>query len=109
METRCKCGSYAINHRLHGRDGSDGGLCDVCYWRSRAPCSVMAGYIISGPLRDAERSIGLALSRLGKIKPGGIGAWVGAWDQYKSLARLMIKTRALADEIEEREGRGIRR
>jgi len=31
-----KCGSYAINHRLHGRDGSDPDLCDVCYWRKRA-------------------------------------------------------------------------
>lgn len=33
---RCKCGSYAINHNCHGRDGSDGDLCDVCYWRKRA-------------------------------------------------------------------------
>ena len=30
------CGSYAINHSSHGRDGSDGDKCDVCYWRSRA-------------------------------------------------------------------------
>lgn len=29
------CGSYAINHHLHGRDGSDPDLCDVCYWRER--------------------------------------------------------------------------
>lgn len=35
--TRCAtCGSYAINHHAHGRDGSDGDLCDVCYWRIRA-------------------------------------------------------------------------
>ena len=33
---RCACGSYAINHHHHGRDGSDGDKCDVCYWRSRA-------------------------------------------------------------------------
>lgn len=33
---RCKCGSYAINHHLHGRNGSDLDLCDVCYWRKRA-------------------------------------------------------------------------
>ena len=36
---QCKtpgCGSYAINHNCHGRDGSDGDLCDVCYWRKRA-------------------------------------------------------------------------
>ena len=35
--TRCR--SYAINHHLHGRDGSDGDLCDVCYWRKRAESS----------------------------------------------------------------------
>lgn len=34
---RCKeCSSYAINHHCYGRDGSDGDLCDVCYWRKRA-------------------------------------------------------------------------
>ena len=32
---QCKCGSYAINHHLHGRDGSDTELCDVCYWRKK--------------------------------------------------------------------------
>ena len=32
----CKiCHSFAINHGLHGRDGSDPDLCDVCYWRKR--------------------------------------------------------------------------
>ena len=36
MKAVCKCGSYAINHHCHGRDGSDGDLCDVCYWRKRA-------------------------------------------------------------------------
>lgn len=36
----CKtCGSHAINHNLHGRDGSDADLCDVCYWRKRATVS----------------------------------------------------------------------
>ena len=30
------CGSYAINHRHHGRDGSDPDLCDVCFWRKRS-------------------------------------------------------------------------
>jgi hypothetical protein len=35
---RCKrCGSYAINQHLHGREyGKDRDLCDVCYWRKRA-------------------------------------------------------------------------
>lgn len=45
---QCECGSHAINHNLHGRDGSDPDLCDVCYWRKRAgelksvklPCNV---------------------------------------------------------------------
>lgn len=41
MSNQCKrCGSYAINHHSHGRDGSDGDLCDVCYWRKRAECAV---------------------------------------------------------------------
>jgi len=33
---KCECGSYAINDHLHGRDGTDQDLCDVCYWRKRA-------------------------------------------------------------------------
>lgn len=33
---KCKCGSYAINPHLHGRDGSRNDLCDVCYWRNKA-------------------------------------------------------------------------
>jgi hypothetical protein len=49
MSKQCDCGSYAINHHCHGRDGSDPDLCDVCYWRKRAgalegdrlPCSVL--------------------------------------------------------------------
>ncbi len=31
-----KCSSYAVNHHLHGRDGTDPDLCDVCFWRKRA-------------------------------------------------------------------------
>ena len=31
-----KCGSFAINHHCHGRDGSLDDHCDVCYWRSKA-------------------------------------------------------------------------
>ena len=35
---RCtKCGSYAINGHLHGREpGKHPDLCDVCYWRAEA-------------------------------------------------------------------------
>lgn len=29
------CGSHAINHNAHGRDGSEGELCDVCFWRKK--------------------------------------------------------------------------
>ena len=37
MIKKCKvCGSFAINHHLHGRDGSDDELCDVCFWVKRA-------------------------------------------------------------------------
>ena len=36
MAKCAECGSYAINHHCHGRDGSDPELCDVCYWRKRA-------------------------------------------------------------------------
>ncbi len=41
MTDKCtRCGSYAINHHCHGRDGSNGDLCDVCYWRKRAENNV---------------------------------------------------------------------
>ena len=36
MKTCKVCKSHAINHRCHGRDGSDDDLCDVCYWRKRS-------------------------------------------------------------------------
>ncbi|CAB4195351.1 hypothetical protein UFOVP1299_6 [uncultured Caudovirales phage] len=37
MEPCKKCGSYAVNDSLHGREaGVDLDLCDVCYWRKRA-------------------------------------------------------------------------
>ena len=64
---------------------------------------------VSRPLRDAERLIGLSLSRLSDMRPGGIKAWPGAWGEYKRLAQLMVKTRALADYIEERELHCIKR
>lgn len=43
MHKCTKCGSYAINHHLHGRDGSDVDLCDVCFWQKRAPEAASAG------------------------------------------------------------------
>lgn len=37
---RCKrCGSHAINHNSHDRDGSEPELCDVCFWRKREEMS----------------------------------------------------------------------
>ena len=55
-----RCGSWAINHGHHGRDGSDPELCDVCYWRKRteAKDAELAGYIeanryMKGELDDA--------------------------------------------------------
>lgn len=37
MEDRCKCGSYAINPKLHSRDPKKNlHLCDVCYWKEEA-------------------------------------------------------------------------
>lgn len=46
----CKrCGSWAINHGHHGRDGSEPNLCDVCYWRQRCEqCTA------SNAAKDAE-------------------------------------------------------
>ena len=50
--TKCKeCGSFAINHHLHGREGSDGDLCDVCYWRKRAQAPAAE----LGDAKDAAR------------------------------------------------------
>ena len=49
MMKACKCGSYAINHHCHGRDGSDDDLCDVCYWRKRAEQTTP---MIRGDIRD---------------------------------------------------------
>ena len=49
---RCvRCYSYAINHAQHGRDGSDGDLCDVCYWRARAEYPAAAARV---PLTDEQ-------------------------------------------------------
>jgi len=67
--------------------------------------NVQVDRLVSQPLRDAESNIGLALSRLSDMGPGGIQGWVGAWRHYKAIAQLMVKTRNLADEIERREKR----
>ena len=62
--SKCEnCGSYAINHHAHGRDGSDGHLCDVCYWRRRAE-----QHVAREPLTDEQ--IAAAMTGYG---PVGIG------------------------------------
>ena len=58
-----RCGSFAINHAAHGRDGSEPSLCDVCYWRQRTEqCTA------SNAAKDAEiaslRECGLAIGAL---------------------------------------------
>lgn len=55
--TQCKCGSYAINHHLHGRDGSRPDLCDVCYWRDKAmnPTAAALGRL-GGKARSAAKT-----------------------------------------------------
>ena len=48
---QCKCGSYAVNDHLHGRErGVDLDLCDVCYWRKRAEAAEIALRMIAGRL-----------------------------------------------------------
>lgn len=55
MSNRCKCGSYAINHNAHGRDGSDDDLCDVCYWRKRADVLLAALQLVAGEVTSCIR------------------------------------------------------
>ncbi len=52
MNKCTECGSYAINHHCHGRDGSDPELCDVCYWRVRAEAEAVEG-VSADDVRDA--------------------------------------------------------
>lgn len=55
--SKCKnCGSYAINHHAHGRDGSDGHLCDVCYWRRRAEQHVAREPLTDEQIMDISRA-----------------------------------------------------
>ena len=61
---KCKsCGSYAINPKLHGRDGkSDLDLCDVCYWRKRADAREITLGLITGLLDFAQGHGGKAIA-----------------------------------------------
>ena len=63
---RCtRCGSYAINHHSHGRDGSEPGLCDVCYWRARSErAQVLARELLTMPQRKATDGHNAAVREL---------------------------------------------
>ena len=63
---QCKCGSYAINHHLHGRDGSEPELCDVCYWREKHDLIVK---LIEEINREALSQYLLTLAMLHVVKP----------------------------------------
>lgn len=53
---RCKeCGSYAINHSHHGRDGTRPDLCDVCFWRARVPTHRDVRATYSGALPHGQK------------------------------------------------------
>ena len=64
-----RCGSFAINHHCHGRDGSEKKLCDVCFWRKRAEAAT-----------DALKTSEAALSDIGDAdrEPGDDLAWCEA-------------------------------
>lgn len=63
---------------------------------------------ISEELQLAENHIAIAMSRLGKLGPGGFGAWAGAWGEFKKIGSLLAKTQALRLRIRERERVGFR-
>ena len=67
---RCKCGSFAINHNRHGRDGSDPDLCDVCYWRKRADDAETAPWrsLAHSICHDAGIPSGDIMWRLGQLQ-----------------------------------------
>jgi hypothetical protein len=73
---KCKeCGSFAINHNQHGRDGSDPDLCDVCYWRKRAKPALV--------IIDRETAIQWA-NEAGMINFGGAN-WQCVTDQIQQI------------------------
>ena len=67
-----ECGSFAINHQCHGRDGADGHLCDVCYWRKRAEVKqANAALIAAAPEMLAALEAVLAVAS----QSAGIAGW----------------------------------
>lgn len=53
----CKqCGSDAINHHMHGRDGTEPELCDVCYWRRLATAHNQV-WLVTWAVDDGHRAV----------------------------------------------------
>lgn len=81
---QCKCGSWAINHHLHGRDGTDDDLCDVCYWRKRAALAesdspsdksdIVVGGIVQ--VRPDIETFGACMVTVTEVKNWGVMGYV---------------------------------
>ena len=55
MSACSRCGSFAINHHLHGRGGGLPKLwCDVCYWRSQAESNRILLALSQARVRELE-------------------------------------------------------
>ena len=54
MSACSRCGSFAINHHLHGRDKDHRDLCDVCYWRKRHDLIALSLTGSQARVRDLE-------------------------------------------------------
>lgn len=79
-----KCGSHAINHHLHGRDGSDRDLCDVCFWRKRAVPKLR-------PLKEVKRNeVAYILVAL-RSDPYHLEPvyWKSAWNAWASAGGML--------------------
>jgi hypothetical protein len=79
---QCACGSYAINHHSHGRDGSDADLCDVCYWRTRAE-----------RLRDERNQIIEQCAEVCEQKRAACQAALALLGEHETVARACAKSR----------------
>lgn len=86
MMTKCEsCGSYAINHHAHGRDGSDGHLCDVCYWRMRAEQPVALEPLTREQIREVFLAHGFTIKEgLTDLKPYVYDAAYALLDRAKA-------------------------
>ena len=54
MTSCTRCGSFAINHHLHGRDGSYPKLCDVCHWRNQSESNRILLALSQARVRELE-------------------------------------------------------